>query len=92
MRKLERHKNAITEHLADNDFAQSPKWLIDMFDGYFDPCPKQPTVNGLEISWKRRNYVNPPYTEKELWINKAISEMDKGNLTDRDWETYQLTI
>src|SRR3990167_7231874 len=79
--KLIIHKSAITNHLLDSDFACSPKWILDMFDGYYDPCPQQPTVNGLSVFWGCRNYCNPPYSEKELWIQKAIQEQQNNKLT-----------
>ena len=63
------------------DFAPSPFWLYNMYKGFFDPCPANPILNGLEIDWKARNYVNPPYSNKIPWIKKAIEEQKKGNLT-----------
>lgn len=64
-----------------NDVSPSPKWLLGLFNGYFDPCPINPVFDGLHISWKRFNYVNPPYSNKRPWIEKAIIEMKNGNTT-----------
>lgn len=64
-----------------NDVSPSPRWLLDIFHDYFDPCPIDPTQDGLSISWKKYNYVNPPYSNKRPWIQKAIEEMNKGNVT-----------
>ena len=66
-----------------NDSSPSPKWILDMFHDYFDPCPLAdiPKFNGLEIPWKKYNYVNPPYSKKKPWILKAIEEQKKGNTT-----------
>ena len=66
-----------------NDSSPSPKWILDMFNGYFDPCPldDNPKFDGLSIPWKKYNYVNCPYSDKIPWIKKAILEQEKGNLT-----------
>jgi len=63
--------------LTDN--APSPKWLLEIFKDYFDPCPSVPAFNGLKIPWAKKNYVNPPYSIKIPWIKKAIieSRMDR---------------
>lgn len=67
----------------------TPKSLYDSLDAEFhfdfDPCPINPIVgmrdrDGLG-SWKQRNYVNPPYSEKAVWINKAVEEQKKGKLS-----------
>ena len=60
----------------------------------FDPCPSNPTFNGLEIEWGKRNFVNPPYG-KEIgkWIKKGFEEWKKRKLvvflipsrTDTKW-------
>ena len=43
------------------------KQIYTMFgssEGYmFDPCPSNPTINGLLIDWKKYTYVNPPIVE-----------------------------
>lgn len=47
----------------------------------YDPCPIDPTSNGLEVPWKEWNYVNPPYKCIYPWIDKAIQEAVNGNNT-----------
>jgi len=59
----------------------------------FDPCPTDPTFNGLHIAWKERNFVNPPYSEVARWVQKGFNESLKGKLvvflvaarTDTQW-------
>lgn len=63
----------------------------------FDPCPVDPKFDGLQISWRDKNYVNPPYAVKELeqFVEKAINELEShyresimllpANKTDQDW-------
>ena len=38
--------------------------------------------DGLEIEWKQRNFVNPPYSRPllELFVRKGIKEARKGKL------------
>ena len=64
-----------------NDSSKSPKWMFDLFHDCFDPCPldDNPKIDGLKINWKKRNFVNPPYSDKLPWIKKAIEEQKKGN-------------
>jgi len=50
------------------------------FNFNFDPCPINNTFNGLEIEWKSKNFVNPPYSQLKLWIEKAYKEYEKGKL------------
>lgn len=64
-------------------------------DDFFDPCPINPTFNGLLIPWKKFNYVNPPFLKDtlELFVIKAIGEACSGNKTimllpsktDQEW-------
>lgn len=62
----------------------------------FDPCPVNPTFDGLQIQWKKRNYVNPEYAVNTLtdFVYKALKEyLTHGNesimllpsKTDQDW-------
>jgi hypothetical protein len=66
-----------------SDNYSTPKWLMLLFEDWFDPCPlnTNPTVNGLQIDWKEKNYVNPPYSSPLEWVLKAIEEQKKGNTT-----------
>lgn len=45
-------------------------------DGFsvFDPCPPNPTFDGLAIEWGPRAYVNPPFAEAGAWVQKASRE------------------
>lgn len=58
---------------------------------FFDPAPfpRPDDLNGLEIEWGEKNYVNPPFggfrskTGKRMpgvtaWVRKAIEEYHKG--------------
>ena len=45
----------------------------------FDPCPPNADFNGLEIDWKKSNFVNPPFNQQKLWIKKAYEESLKNN-------------
>ncbi|HEA46682.1 MAG TPA: adenine methyltransferase [Candidatus Pacearchaeota archaeon] len=63
------------------------KKLEKEFGKLFDPYPSKNytnggNLNGLECDWKKRNFVNPPYTSKEqdLWIKKGFEEWKKGKL------------
>lgn len=62
------------------DSWKTPQWILDMFEGYFDPCPlnDNPVIDGLKIDWKDKTYVNPPYSKPLPWVEKAIEENKKG--------------
>jgi len=49
---------------------------------FFDPCPLNSKFDGLQIEWKKQNYINPPYTRKlkEAFIRKSYEESQKGKL------------
>lgn len=48
----------------------------------FDPCPLKSEIDGLKIEWGKRNFINPPYSQKlkEEFIKKSLSESKKGKL------------
>lgn len=58
----------------------TPKVIYNMFmeQNYFDPCPLNSNFNGLEIEWKKKNFVNPPYSKIKQFIEKSIIEHKKG--------------
>ena len=53
------------------------------FGELFDPCPKDfdYSFNGLEISWSREKvcFVNPPYSQIKLWVEKCYKESLLGS-------------
>lgn len=57
--------------------------LQEEFGQLFDPCPNNPTFDGLNINWRTDmwNYCNPPYTRGEIkkWVKKSYDEWMKGN-------------
>jgi len=62
---------------------QTPKAVYDALDKEFnftfDPCPHNPTFDGLNIEWGQSNFVNPPYgREIPKWIKKGYDEAQKG--------------
>ena len=69
-----------------NDNWATPKWLIDLFKDYYDPCPLNPDFNieinedGLTTDWKEFTYINPPYSKVLPWVLKAVEEAKKGKI------------
>jgi hypothetical protein len=56
--------------------------LRSMYGELFDPCPINPTEDGLKIDWRDRNFINPPYSRGKLikWLKKGYEEFLKGKL------------
>lgn len=54
------------------------KGLDAEFHFDFDPCPTNPTFDGLSIPWKQSNFVNPPYKQIKLWVKKSYEEYLQG--------------
>lgn len=63
-----------------NDNWATPGWLMKVFRDWYDPCPNNPTHNGLSTDWRERTYVNPPYSKPLPWVKKAIEESKKGKM------------
>jgi hypothetical protein len=63
-----------------SDSYATVNWIQDMFPDWFDPCPLNlvPTIDGLQLDWKDKTYVNPPYSNPLPWVLKAIEENKKG--------------
>ena len=53
------------------------KFGTDLRNAY-DPCPFNPTENGLSIDWVSPTYCNPPFSKAVAWTRKAIEECKKG--------------
>lgn len=64
-----------------HQFAETPDYLYTFLDQIyhfdFDPCPKDPQFDGLQIDWGESNYVNPPFQDVTKWLEKAIHEQSK---------------
>jgi len=52
------------------------------------PCPLPEDYNGLEVSWGKSNFVNPPFRKKDsphggptAFVRKAIEEQKVGKTT-----------
>jgi len=79
--------------MKESDFWCTPK---DIYPAKcFDPCPVNPSFDGLKIRWKGDVFCNPPYSEIDKWVDKALLErryynvksivMLLPNWTDRGW-------
>ncbi len=66
----------IKKSLSDN--WGTPEDIKIKYIDYFDPCPYKPTFNGLNIEWKEKNFVNPPYSDLKNWSKKVNEEYKKG--------------
>ena len=80
---------------SDLQTGRTPDDLYNILDNEFhfdfDPCPlvqlrlfeilngKVP-FDGLTISWKKRNYCNPPYANQKAWVEKAYNESLKNKI------------
>ena len=65
-----------------NQYWETPKDFLDKlkaeFGDLFDPCPHNPTFDGLTIDWGVVSYCNPPYNDIANWIKKGYIEFQKG--------------
>jgi hypothetical protein len=64
----------------ESDNRGTPKWLMQLFENWFDPCPlnNKPEIDGLNIEWKDKTYVNPPFSQTTKWTIKSVEEWKKG--------------
>ena len=66
--------------MKDSDNWETPGWLMNMFRGWYDPCPLggyKTNRDDLEGEWELMYqypgiYINPPYSDVTPWIDKAI--------------------
>lgn len=70
-------------HTIRNNKAKTPLYLYQtlsaLFTFDFDPCPSNPTFDGLFINWGQCNFVNPPFSHTLSWVIKALLEQLRGN-------------
>ena len=60
-----------------SDDYKSDKWILEMFKGWFDPCPLKGIETGpcgLSIAWPHRTFVNPPYSNPYPWVEWGIEQ------------------
>lgn len=91
MKNLFNEEVPVDYQAVESDFWQTPPDLYPQ--DCFDPCPVNPTFDGLTIEWHGQAFVNPPYSQIAQWIEKAFAEKDNcdsimmllPNWTDRAW-------
>ena len=83
------------KNINKKDDWQTPKKLYDKLDKTYnftlDPCPVNPTFNGLHIKWNGSVFCNPPYSEVERWIAKGTNEILEGNVDTIVYLVYAKT-
>ena len=54
--------------------------LKEEFGELFDPCPANPTFDGLSIDWPTNQvcFVNPPYSRLADWCAKCAEQWRRG--------------
>lgn len=68
------------------DHYSTPAELFERLDNEFhfnhDPCPLhgEEYVDGLLSEWGSSNFVNPPYSCTQRWVEKCVQEQKKGKL------------
>lgn len=78
--------------MKPNDILRTPQYIIDALGSFdLDPCAGEHTKignvnwwdgrgeNGLERKWFGFVYCNPPFSQKDIWIEKMIKH-DNGIL------------
>jgi len=68
---------------SDHDNWATPKdeynKLNKEFNFDFDPCPLKSKFDGLKTDWKKRNFINPPYSNVTEFLIKGHEELNNGN-------------
>lgn len=66
----------------NSDNWRTPKVIYEYYMklGFYDPCPYESEFDGLQIEWKEKNFVNPPYSRISEFVDKCIIEHKKGHL------------
>lgn len=71
--------------MKENDSLETPKYITDALGPfYMDPCASvntkhasinlfHPVYDGLASTWEGLVWCNPPFSEKEMWIEKFVS-------------------
>ena len=57
----------------------TPEDIKSRYTDWFDPSPHpRPAWDGLQVSWGKRAFCNPPWCNIRPWVEKALQERDKG--------------
>lgn len=62
------------------DNYQTPNYILSrvaaFLDRYFDPCPANPSFDGLDMDWPKYQgiYINPPFSEYEKWVDHGLRQ------------------
>lgn len=66
----------------DSDNYATPQRFYKKLDAEFkfdfDPCPLRSETDGLITEWNGNIYINPPYSNIEPFLLKAIDELKEG--------------
>lgn len=79
---------------SEKDTWQTPDEILDILTNHvtidLDPCAGEdtnigmeniaPPEDGLACMWWGTVFVNPPFSEKELWVDKAVEEYMRGHI------------
>lgn len=62
---------------ALKDCWQTPPWLLALMDEFFegqwfDPCPVNPTFDGLAVKWPEKCFINPPFSQYLKWAEHGF--------------------
>lgn len=78
-------KNMKVHFSSQSDNWKTPARFYEELDKEFhfdfDPCPPNPTFDGLSIEWGKMNFCNPPYSQIAKWLEKAWIERERENKT-----------
>ena len=74
---LLRALRVIRKIMKESDFWCTP---LDLYPvDCFDPCPKNPSFDGLSVDWFGNVFCNPPYSQIDLWVDKALQQVSNAD-------------
>lgn len=71
------------DHLRPTDYWQTPPELLEKIVGFLgpndwaDPCPSDPSIDGLRMVWGRTCYINPPFSQYLKWAEYGKDQFDR---------------
>lgn len=75
------NNNLMFSHKSD-DYSTPKEFykaLDTEFNFTFDPCPLRSNEDGLQTDWVGNIFINPPYSNIKGFLEKGLSELEKGN-------------